>query len=490
MPRAGPGSWRPPFGANQALQGVSLEVEAGTIHGIVGPNGAGKSTLLKILTGQLDPDSGTIKINLVKIEDLSPRRALMHGLAIVPQETSLSETLTVAEMIVLGREPTRGGLLTSRAAAERVAAVCLAEMNLDLPLRTRVSELSASARRLVMFAQVVFRKARVIIVDEPTAGLDEHDAGIVVAELAKLRSSDRAIIFVSHRLTEVVELCDSATAIRDGRVAATIDRAAMTKASLSDLILGAKTQEYARRPHQDRATKAVVLRCESLSGDILRDVSLDLHEGEILGIAGLVESGVEELASVLAGDCRQTRGNISVDGRVVQLRSPADAMDAGISNIPEDRTRALLLDSAVRSNVAIPRWRFISQWGLLASRYERDFVRGVLERLNLMRHCDSPVVALSGGNRQKVLLARAVATGARILVIGNPTAGVDIMGTAEIHAEVNNLVAENYSVVLSSSEPEELAGLCDRVLVMSRGIVVNELSGSGLSADQIVRAMQ
>lgn len=478
------------FGNIQALDNVSLTVEAGTIHGIVGPNGAGKSTFLKILSGLYKRDSGAIDIGGKSVGHLNPHKAAAMGLAIVPQETALPEDLTVAETIVLGTEPTIGFGLMSGRMTRNAAGKCLAEMGVELPLDTRVSELSGPARRLTMFAQVVHRRSQVIIVDEPTAGLDDHDAEIVIRELMKLRHPKRAIIFVSHRLAEVVELCDRVTAIRDGRDICTLERTQLSADSLSELILGTNPRNYARRSQGVDADARLVASVSGLRGMHLRDVSLDIFEGEILGLAGLVESGVEELMSILSGDRRPTSGDIQVSGRHVSFKSPADAVHHGVAYLPEDRTRGVLVDMSVRSNVAMPRWSELSRCQVVTPRMERTFIADVLERLNLTQHCERDLGELSGGNRQKALFARAIASGAKILIVGNPTAGVDIRGREEIHRIMSTLAEEGYSIILSSSEPEEIAGMSDRALVFSRGRISVEISAADLNPRRLVEAMQ
>jgi ribose transport system ATP-binding protein len=478
------------FGGNLALRGASLTVAAGAVHGVVGPNGAGKSTLLKIVCGMLRRDSGTITIAGTEVGHYSPRQGARLGLVIVPQETALCEDLTVAEAIVLGAEPAVAGLVSTRRMARRSAARCLAEMSVELPLNTRVSELAGPARRLTMFAHAVHARSRVIIVDEPTAGLDERDAETVVAELEKLRSPERAIIFVSHRFPEVVRLCDRVTVIRDGRDICTLERDDVTTRALSELILASGEEQAAGAAGSgERVTGHISLSAHGLHGRHLRDVSLDLRRGEILGLAGLAESGAEELMDVLGGDKRVTAGRLVIDGAEVRLRSPSDAVAGGIVYLPSERSRAVLADDPVRVNVAMPRWSAISHAGLVTAGMERRFVADVLARLGLTQYCDRPLGSLSGGNRQKALIARAVRAGARILILGNPTAGVDVRGTAEIHAIIRELAAEEYSIVLSSGEPEETAALADRVLALRRGRIGAELRGTDLTAKRVVEAM-
>ncbi len=477
------------FGDNLALRGTSLMVEAGTVHGVVGPNGAGKSTLLKIVCGMLRRDAGGIVIGGESVGHYTPRDAARLGLAIVPQETALCEDLTVAEAIVLGAEPSRGGLVSTRRMAERAAARCLDEMRIELPLRQRVSELTGPARRLTMFAHVVHCRSSVIIVDEPTAGLDEQDAETVVAELEKLRSPDRAVIFVSHRFPEVIRLCDRVTAIRDGMDICTLERSEISSRRLSELILAEEVEAEIAGNRGVRAGGEIALRARDLTGVQLREVSFDLRRGEILGLAGLVESGVEELLDVLGGDVRLRSGELLVPDEPVTLRSPHDAVANGIVYLPSERSRVVLAEDPVRVNVAMPRWAGIARVGVVTAGMERRFVAGVLERLRLTEYCDRPLGSLSGGNRQKALIARAVLAGARILILGNPSAGVDVRGTAEIHTNIRQLAAEGYGVVITSGEPEEILALSDRVIALRRGRVSSELSGSELTATAVIDAM-
>jgi ABC-type sugar transport system ATPase subunit len=481
------------FGGSQALRGASFSAEAGSIHGIVGPNGAGKSTLVAALCGLISVDAGQIIIGGVEALKSRDGGSLRPGVALVTQEVNLPESVTVAEAVLVGSEPRgRDRILTPRR-MRNSARSALEEVGLEMSTRTLVSALSAREKRLLMLAQALRRNAAVVVVDEPTAALDEADAAVVLSRLEALRRPDRVVLFVSHRLHEVQRICDRVTGFRDGRDILTLEREMLTQDALEELILGERLSvltspnDSARPAHEENAETCLSIR--ELRTDRLRGVSLELKRGEVLGVAGLAGSGAEDLLEVIGGSMRPASGEINIQGRPAKFREPKDALKAGIAYLPADRGRAGLLDASVRLNVALPSWERIRRMGLLTTRMEDRFTNGTLRRLGLEQYRKMPLGHLSGGNRQKALVARAVACGARILVLGEPTAGVDIRGRHEMYDLIEQLTQEGYSFVILASEPEEHVRLCDSVVTLVRGKVSSILRGSELNIDNISRSM-
>jgi ribose transport system ATP-binding protein len=481
------------FGGTQALRGASFSAEAGSIHGIVGPNGAGKSTLVRALCGLTSVDAGEIIIGGVMVLKSRDSGSVRKDVALVAQEVTLPESLTVAEAVHVGYEPRGRGRILSPSRMKRAAASALEEVGLEVSTRTLVSRLSGREKRLLMFAQALHRNASVVVVDEPTAALDEADAEIVLSGLEALRRPDSVVLFVSHRLHEVQRICDRVTGFRDGRDVATLEREMLTPDALEELILGERlavlsSQHDSAHPAHEEDTETC-LSIRGLSTGLLRGVSLELRRGEVLGVVGLAGSGAEDLLEVIGGSMRPASGQLFMRGRPVVFRGPKDALKAGIAYLPADRARAGLLDATVRENVAMPSWERIRRMGLLTTGMEDRFAREILLRLGLEQYRQMPLGHLSGGNRQKALFARAVACGARILVLGEPTAGVDVRGRRDTYDLIEQLAEEGYSFVILSSEAEEHVRLCDVVVTLVRGKVSSVLRGSELDIRTIELSM-
>jgi ribose transport system ATP-binding protein len=461
------------FSGVTVLDDVSFEVQAGETHALLGGNGAGKSTLMKILEGVYTLDRGTIEIDGERVELRNPQAARRHGVAMIFQEFSLVPTLTVAQNIYLTREPrTRGGLIDDRA-LERRAGELLAELGVDIDPRTEVRRLGAASMQLVEIAKALSQDARVLIMDEPTASLARSEVEALFRIIDRLEERGIAIVYITHRLEEVMAVADRVTVLRDGRLVGTRPTSELDVEALIEFIVGSSVGSALERGERtvDRSgTPLLSLRAVSTATG-LDGIDLDLHAGEIVGIAGLMGSGRSELARAVFGIDALTAGEIRLRGERVRIRRPADAVEHGIVLVPEDRrTQGLVLGHSVERNLSLALLRRLSRGGLLdegegAAIAERYVARLGIRTLSL----DTPVRRLSGGNQQKVVLAKWLATEPDVLILDEPTVGVDINTRSEIADLVRNLADQGKAVLVISSELAEVLALADRILVLRDG---------------------
>lgn len=473
------------YGGTVALRSASIVVEPGTIHGIVGPNGAGKSTLVKIACGIVRRDGGDVLVDGAPVVLHRPADALALGIVPMPQELTILPGLSVAENIVIGAEPRRGPFLwppDRQAAARRV----IERFGLHLPLAVDAAMLTAAQQRLVMFAHALHKGARLLILDEPTAALSDSDAELITQAVLRLKREGISVIYVSHRFHEILELCDEVTVIRDGTSVGTIPRNELDLRQLVTAVVG----KGALLDSKPRATAPgqTILETVDLAGAELRGVSLRLRKGEILGVAGLPGSGVGELLEMLGGALRHRRGTIRVHDKVEYFRTPADALRKGIAFLPAERARSSLLGLSVRLNVVISSLGRVARLGMVTAGIERKGVAKVLDSVGIAGKADSLLGSLSGGNRQKALMGRCLMADAAVMILDDPTVGVDVRARHDLHDLLRGLADEGRAVIVSASEMEELAAIADRVLVLKRGRITAELAGSSLTPDAVVEA--
>ena len=485
------------FPGTLALEGVDLEVHSGAIHGLVGQNGAGKSTLLKILAGDYRPDAGTIEIDGEEVEIATPRRAHELGIGIVYQELSLLPNLSVARNISLGQEPVRGLSIDERAVLASARAA-LARMGVSgLEATRKVSELSLAERQLVEIAKVLtLRRPRILIFDEPTAALGQADVERLFSIIQALRDGGAAIIFVSHRYREVLELCDASTVLRNGLVVGTLGRGEATLERLVELTLGQKAKAAYSRSWRAGVPGEVVLETRGVGvGAKVQDVELTVRRGEIVGVCGLLGSGQSELARALAGDARDVTGSISIGGRTVLPRTPRHALRLGLALISENRQEeGLFPDLPVRANISVaslPQLVWSRVVRVIARRKERRLTAAAAARAGvapkaLSRH----VRVLSGGNQQKSLLARWLMRRCDVLVSIEPTRGVDVGAKLEIYHQLESLARGGAGVVVVSTDVPEIMGLSDRIVVLYKGHVAAVVDPSTASEQDVLLAMQ
>ena len=470
-----------------ALDRVSISGSSGEIMGLVGENGAGKSTLMRILSGGARPDDGVVVWDGTPVDFKGPADAVKLGIEIIPQELSLAGGLSVAENIMMGAYPSSFGRV--RWPALRAEATRLASMvALDVDVRREARLLSPAEQRLVMIARALARRGRVVIMDEPTVALPDRETQALLTVTRRLRDAGVTVIYVSHRLDEVLELADRVVVMRNGRVVSTVAAVATDKDELIQLMLGRSLGDQfparSRTPHAEP-----VLRVRNLSGGRVRNVSFDLRKGEILGLAGLIGAGRTEIARMLFAADRY-EGQIELDGRATYFKHPRDAIKAGLALLPEDRRgQGAVVDMSVAANVTLPSLHTfaVPGAGYIRSGQEGRVVRERIDRLNV----STPSVRkqmkfLSGGNQQKALIAKWELTEARILMFDEPTAGVDVGAKQEIYRLITELADRGAAIILISSELEEVVGLAHRVIVMREGEVAGELTDPRITEQNIL----
>jgi len=470
------------YGGVHALREVGFDVAPGEIHAVVGANGAGKSTLMKILTGIVQPDGGEVRLDGRPLRIRSPLEAHHHGIGLVPQETTLCENLSVAENVFLGRfrwfQPARLAEETRRR---------LGDLGLEYDPLGAVAKLSVAQKQLVQIVRALAFEPKILALDEPTASLSEGEVETLFGILRGLRSRGVTIIFVSHRLKEIQAIADRATVLRDGRFVATVDAKATPREEIVRHMAG---QDVSGLRSGGGDPREEVLAVRGLGGKGFRDVTFALRRGEVLGWFGLVGAGRTETARTLFGIDPAEAGEICLDGRPVTIRSPRQAIALGIGLVPEDRKlQGLILKLTVATNVSLASLPRLAPWGPIPGAREGALVRGHIDRLRIRcREPEQTSAELSGGNQQKVVLARWLETRPRILILDEPTKGVDVAAKAEIQAIVRELVREGTAVILISSELEEVRDLANRVLVFRAGRVSAEIPGAGASDAALMSA--
>jgi inositol transport system ATP-binding protein len=486
------------FPGVQALDGVSLEVAAAEVHGLLGENGAGKSTLLKILSGALQPDLGTIEFAGAPVSLTTPESAQALGIVTIYQEFNLIPSMTVEENLFLGREPVSGPFVNW--ANMRRATKALAERyGLDLPAARLVRDLSVAQQQMVEIARALSMQSRLIVMDEPTSALSETETQRLFTIVRELKREGISTIFVTHRLAEVLQICDRITVLRDGKPSGKADVAGLTMDRIIRMMVGRSASELFE-PLPQRAPGEVLLEVKGLSrrgavddprAVVLDDVSFDLRRGEILGIAGLVGSGRTELARCLFGADPKTAGETILDGQAADIAAPEIAIAKGIGLVPEDRKQqALYLDLAVRENLSITALGKLLRFGFVRLSAERAMVERYRTSLNIrMTGAEQKVKNLSGGNQQKVVLARWLALEPRILIVDEPTRGIDVGAKAEVHQLLHRMAMSGISIIAISSELPEVIAISDRVLTMRAGRITGEVSRQDASEELLMQLM-
>jgi ABC-type sugar transport system ATPase subunit len=481
------------FGPVAAVDHVSFDLNAREIHALVGENGAGKSTLIRVLAGDYSSDSGEILLDGRPIRFTHPREAIDHGIGCVHQIPMFVPNLSVTENLLLGApyDLRRAGLIDWR--AEHLAArKALAEVGLSVEPRQSLEMLRPHERQLVAVARALRRGLRILVLDEVTASLSEPEVRILHGVVRTLRDRGVTIFYVSHRLEEIFRLADRVTVLRDGKHVATLAVKGLTRRDVARLIVGKEVDLFERRFHSAPPRSAMPrLAVRGLGDEKLGGISFDLYPGEILGVAGLGGSGRTRLLHVLFGARLPTEGEILIDGKPQFFRDPSDALIAGVALVTEDRQEDGYVQTIpLWQNVTLPWVRHFRRWGLLRLHEERAVAVKATSRLGVrMPSINALMTQLSGGNQQKAILARWVSGSLRILLLDEPTHGVDIRSKAEIHDIVRRLAAEGVAVVVASSEFEELEALCDRVLLLHDGEVIGEMRGGEIAKDTLLHSL-
>jgi len=481
------------FGALRALQDVDFTLRAGEIHALLGENGAGKSTLIKVVTGVFARDGGIVRLGGVEIAPRSAKAALDCGIATVYQEVNLLPNLSVAQNLFLGRQPTRLGVVR-QAEMRRRASQLLEEFGLHIDVAAPLGNYSVAVQHVTAIARAVDLSARVLILDEPTASLDRHEVEILFRVMRQLAARGIGIVFVSHFLDQVYEISDRITVLRNGRLIGERETASLPRLELIRMMLGrelAETTSVSAANHVDGPGEACVSFRRYGKAGMLAPFDLTLHHGEVVGLAGLLGSGRTETARLVFGAERADSGEVAVEGRTVRLHSPRDAVAYGFGYCPEERkTDGIIADLSVRENIVLA---LQAKRGLHKplSRREQDEIANRFIQLLDIRPPDPerPIGLLSGGNQQKVLLARWLATSPRLLVLDEPTRGIDVGAHAEIIRLIRQLCDKGLALLVISSELDEIVTYSDRVIVLRDRVHVEELQGDAIDVSHILAAI-
>ncbi len=478
------------FGGVQALAGIDLKIDRGSIHALVGENGAGKSTLGKILAGVHRPDEGELWVDGGRVEYRSPRAALADGITIIVQEPTLVPDRSVLENIFLGIESGAAGVVNERRMLRRYSAL-VRDAGIELPPRKLARSLRVADQQKVEILRAIARDAKILVMDEPASALTTDESAKLFELVRQLRVRGTTIVYVSHLLTEVLELADTVTVLRDGRLVRTSPAVEETPERLVSAMLGRTMDLTFPDKAPPPGDAPVVLSVRGLSRPpAVRDVSFEIRAGEILGLAGLIGSGRSEVARAIFGADRPEHGVVELDGAAVRIRSPRQAIRKGIVMLPEDRkSQGLLMLRSIVDNVTLPHLGEVSKAGLMPLRAERRQASELMQRIDVRAKSSSARVnTLSGGNQQKVLFAKWLFRRPRVFIADEPTRGVDVGAKRAIYELINSLAAEGIAVLLISSEHEEILGLAHRVLVMRAGGIVAEFDHKTMSEDAVLHA--
>ncbi|HUW40308.1 MAG TPA: sugar ABC transporter ATP-binding protein [Rectinemataceae bacterium] len=466
-----------------ALDDFSIAFRPGEVHALLGENGAGKSTLIKVIAGAIAPDAGHILIDGRRHARLSPHMARALGIEVIYQEFNLMPSLSAAENISFGE---RTGRLVSQRAMERKAAALFGEFEVDLDPKTPVRDLSASQQQIVEIARAVSRNAKVLIMDEPTAPLSIAEVEHLFKLIRRFKERGTLVIFISHRIDELFAISDRVTVMRDGRFVSTLETAKTTRPELIGLMVGRELKET--YPERGRKPGGTVLELRGVTGNGDRDISFDLGKGEILGVAGLVGAGRTELAKVIIGAARLESGEILLDGRRVSIRSPRDALRHGIGLIPENRKEeGCFLDMDITWNISFASLRRISKGPLVGRGEEKALAARFRDLMQIKApNLGQKVKLLSGGNQQKVVLSKTLAAESRVLIFDEPTRGIDVGARQDIYKLMDELTRQGSSIIMISSDMEELLGMSDRIVVIAEGRLAGTLEREEFSQQAVL----
>jgi ribose transport system ATP-binding protein len=477
------------FGGAQALSGASLAVRRGTVHGLVGQNGAGNSTLIKLLAGLHGADGGSIEIDGKSYDRLTPHLVEKLGIHFIHQDRLLVPTFTVGEALFLAREPRIKGtpFLDRNLMRRRAAEVLERYFGVRLPNSALISDLSAAEKQIVQITRALLDNPKVLVFDEPTAALVRQEAELLFSLIRRLRDDGITVIYISHYLGEIVDICDMVTVLRNGRDVATLPVADTSAAEIGALMVNRNIAEFYPKPKL--VLGEALLKVEGLSlPDKYSDVGFTLRKGEVLGLAGLVGSGAKELIRTLFGIETPSSGAIEAGGQTISASSPAQAAAHRLALVPEDRRRdGVALDLTVTENTTLASLGRFSRLGFLKKTDERRQTEDLIERLQIKTEgSDALVRTLSGGNQQKVAIAKWLSRQSEIYLLDEPTVGVDIAAKVEIYTLIGELAARGAGIIVLSSDIEELLGITDRVLVFFRGRIVREFTSAGTRQEQIL----
>lgn len=475
------------FGANQVLKDAAFTLKDGEVHALMGENGAGKSTLMKILTGVYTKDSGTVKVDGKEVNFKSPQEAEKAGIVFIYQELNVLFDLTVEENLFMGKEITKKFGICDKKAMHAKAQEVMDKMGVQIPIDAVMSDLSVGQQQMVEICKALMVDAKVIIMDEPTAALTERETESLFRVMRALQKKGVSIVYISHRMEEIFVLCDRITILRDGSYIGTEHVNDIDMDGIVKMMIGREIGE--RYPKRDVKIGEEVLRVEGLTKEkVFYDVSFDVRAGEVLGVAGLMGAGRTEIMQAIFGSISKNRGQIYIDGKQVTIKNPRQAIAAGIGFITEDRkTEGLLLEKSIAENIEIANLKSVSKHGVLSKKKQEELVKQGIEEFKIKcfgpwHECNN----LSGGNQQKVVLAKWIATNPKILILDEPTRGVDIGAKKEIYNVINKMAAQGVAVIMVSSELPEVLGMSDRIMVVREGEVRGILDGKDADQEKIM----
>ncbi|PGY11934.1 sugar ABC transporter ATP-binding protein [Bacillus sp. AFS031507] len=477
------------FNGIQVLHNINLKIKKGEVHALVGGNGAGKSTMMKILTGVYTSDSGTVKVNRQPIKISSTKDSSQHGIRMIFQEMSLIPTMTVAENIFLNQKVKEKGLqIINKKELERRAAELLEAFEIDVDPGTTVNTLGVGYCQLIEIAKALSLEAKILVMDEPTASLTEAETQILFGIVEKLKKKGVTIIYISHRMHEIFQITDTITVMRDGRHVITTETKSLTMESIIHHLLGSTSVEKAfkRIKREKKLTGSNILEVKNLSiNDKIKDIEFSLKKGEIIGFAGLMGSGRTEIAEAIFGLNPAKEGEIILDNQKVKIKSVKDGINAGIALIPEDRRRqGLVLIHSVKDNMVLPVISKLRKGFVVDKKRVAEKVNSYIDELSIKTDSMNKVISLlSGGNQQKVVIAKWLETNPKVLIMDEPTAGVDIGAKGEIVNVIRSLADKGLGVILISSELAELMAICDRIIVLKDGRITGELDGEQIHSE-------
>ena len=476
------------FNGNNVLTDVEFSIRKGEIHALMGENGAGKSTLMKILTGIYARDSGEVKVKGELVDFKNPKEAERAGIAVIHQELNILPDLTVAENLFLGNEKTFGksGILKTRE-MNRDAKKILAELGLTIDVKTVARELSVGKQQIIEIAKAMSSNAEVIVMDEPTAALTDREIETLFQTIRALQATGVSFVYISHRMEEIFALCDRITILRDGHFVGVRDIKATSFDEIVQMMVGRELGE--RFPERHAVIGDVKLAVNGLTRkDHFNDVSFTLHKGEILGIAGLMGAGRTEVFQTLFGYKKLSAGEIMIDGKAVSIQSPIQAKKLGIGYVTEDRkSEGLITEFTVRENMSLTNFEQVSTKGIIQSNEELKLYDSMVQRLGVRTSGpEQAVKSLSGGNQQKVVIAKWLGIEPAILLLDEPTRGVDVGAKKEIYSIINKLAERGVAILMISSELPEILGMTDRVLVMHEGKLTAELQKAEMTQERIM----
>ncbi|MCY9762012.1 sugar ABC transporter ATP-binding protein [Paenibacillus alvei] len=475
------------FGSNQVLSGVDFDLREGEVHALMGENGAGKSTLMNILTGLHQRDKGTILIDGKETYFANPKEAERQGIAFIHQELNIWPDMTVVDNLFIGKEMSSSwGLLKSKE-MKTLAKEQFKRLSVDIPLNMEAGQCSVGQQQMIEIAKALLTDTKVIIMDEPTSALTEREIQKLFEVIRSLKQEGVSIVYISHRMEEIFEICDRITVMRDGR---TVDTKAIPETNFDEVVKKMVGRELTERfPARNPSPAEVVLEVEHATRKgWFEDVSFKVRQGEIVGFSGLMGSGRTEIMRALFGLDRLDQGEVRMFGKKVVIRKPVDAVNHGIGFITEDRKdEGLVLDFSVRENMVLPSISGFTKKGLISTQSEKVFVDALIKRLQIKTHsAETAAGNLSGGNQQKVVIAKWIGIGPKLLILDEPTRGVDVGAKREIYQLMNELTGHGVAIIMVSSELPEVLGMSDRIVVVHEGRITGELNKAEATQEKIM----